>query len=166
MKKLSLIGMLALLVSVQAFADGENANSSPSSIHYKAFQVGGMYTTQGPGESWSGIIRYSPYFALKENIHLGISIGIAPQKRDDTTNFVETEFLANGRYFLNDEWSAQVSAGGQNWSSSNGGFAFSGGVAAFYGLKTSFLKDVFVQYLYVGQSQSANQWLAGVSIEF
>jgi len=174
-KKLGLYFMLILAVSAQSFAEEgvESASSSSfwKTIHYKSFQAAATYTKQGKGESYSGIARFNPYYNLRENIRVGASLGIAPQKLDDDTTITEVEILANGRYFFSENWSAQVSAGFQIWSCDDCDIALSAGVAGFHSLNlpwewAKIFKDVFVQYLYVGQDKSAHQVLVGVSVEF
>lgn len=157
-----------LLFAVTLYSSRGFSNTLDN-YYFKSVQLAGIFTSQAPGNSWSSLIRYNPYFQFKQDLKLGLSLALAPQVLSDKSRFIELEMLANVRYSFHQDWDGQFSIGPQYWSCEDCGIALASGLALYRRLnleKASFLKDIFFQYLIVDQEKESHQFLIGTSIEF
>lgn len=118
---LSMIKFLLLFV-VTLYSSRGFSNTSDN-YYFKSVQLAGIFTSQAPGNSWSSLIRYNPYFQFKQDLKLGLSLALAPQVLSDKSRFIELEILANLRYSFHQDWDGQFSIGPQYWSCEDCGIA-------------------------------------------
>lgn len=162
MFRLQLI-VITLFISLSTFANHHEK------YELKNLHVGVNALSQNKGESYSGIIRYSPLYKLNEKIKLGVSLDVSPLKLNDDTTFMAFGYLANGHYQINERFGVQASVGMQTWTCTNCMTAFTAGVMGSYGYSPSWFKymnQVFVQYLKVNQESNANQFVVGAGLSF
>lgn len=169
MKNLTLRQYLVIFFSgVSLWQSFASANAFEN-VNWKSVQAGVIGINQDKGFSGSALLRYDPKYQISEKWSVGASADASYQMLDSDTKFFAISYLANLKYNLNSEWSAQLSAGAQTWTCDQCKTKAAYGVLASYAINptwSSLVKDVWVQYLTVSQEPRADQALLGLSLQF
>lgn len=154
------------LIALQAEASGEG---SATKYQWTNFQVGGISTWQGYGQSGGGVIRYLPSYSWNEEWTLGISFDAAYLKLNTNVSFAGIGYMGFLKRKVSDRWALQLNAGAQTWTCDGCETKPVFGPTISYNVtseKLSWIKDLWLAYLPVFHDETAHEVQLGVGIRF
>ncbi|MBX3017401.1 MAG: hypothetical protein KF767_05890 [Bdellovibrionaceae bacterium] len=107
-----------LLGSILSVLIGVSASGAPPAgqLRWSDFQIGGISTWQGSGQSGGGVVRILPAYGLNDAWIVGASLDAAYLKLDTDVGFAGIGLMAYVRKEIADSWSLQLNAGLQTWT--------------------------------------------------
>ena len=81
-----------------------------------------MSAFQSDGNYFSGVLLWTPSYALAENFHVGLDLGGSLLSIHNQDQFLATEYIIKGIYDLNPRFSFDAGIGAQTWTNSGDTF--------------------------------------------
>lgn len=126
---LFVVAALAQGIAV-AHAAPSSETSAPSAFKLASFWAGGVMA-QGSGDTYSGVIAWSPKYTLSDQLALRGTVGASIYKGHGGGQIPVADVALVGEYRLADAFSAGLGAGLQTWMMSGVPSMFAGPRAEF-----------------------------------